>query len=276
MENCHLWQKRLKILSLYFGDVHPRPIRTLFRIVLIPPLFLPITLWPTDWNFSLFYQLINLLIVISYRDFQWPLTPVLVTKLAIPAASVTSSRSWHLVWVHPCSLSSSLVSQYGKIFIPVNYQPISKRGARCGGQKRWTDRLSSHQVGILLTQNNMMCFSGKYSLFRLHNTVFKGNTKVTGAFAKAILIRFGYFFDKKLLSICQRPTRQCKVYGKYENALICRDTIVYAASCHVDGTEEVLGVIADAALRPNITENEVCIFLGFGTTACDWAISTSA
>jgi processing peptidase subunit alpha len=37
-----------------------------------------------------------------------------------------------------------------------------------------------------------------------------------------------------------------------------KDTFVYASSCHVDGMDDVLGVIADAVLRANITDEEVC------------------
>lgn len=32
---------------------------------------------------------------------------------------------------------------------------------------------------------------------------------------------------------------------------------MYAASCHVDGVDEVMEIVANAVLRPNITDEEV-------------------
>uniref|UniRef100_A0A914WZ74 Mitochondrial-processing peptidase subunit alpha n=1 Tax=Plectus sambesii TaxID=2011161 RepID=A0A914WZ74_9BILA len=36
-----------------------------------------------------------------------------------------------------------------------------------------------------------------------------------------------------------------------------KDTFVYASSCHINGLDDVLGVIADAVLRPQITDEEL-------------------
>ena len=46
-------------------------------------------------------------------------------------------------------------------------------------------------------------------------------------------------------------------YGGICDAQSTKDTFIYAASCHVSGVDKIVGLIADAVLRPRITEDEV-------------------